>query len=348
MNSFTVHLGNRQSVASIALAMLLAMQLSGVFGPGFVGPVAYGQSPRFSPNGMPAQGYPQGAGGYQGGQVQQNSQANQGFPSNDPRIASLPTPSSNVNYSNNSTNGLASGNGTNAGSLDANGKVPSKSLLSVFHDGGWMMYPIALCSFGLMVFTFERWIALRRTRVVPRPFVSRLLEQLQQQMIDRDEAIELCEKNGSPMSRVLLGALRRYGKPAVEIEQAVIDAGERECNVLRRNMRTILAISNITPLLGLLGTVLGMIQSFNDITNAQAMGKPELLAGGISQALLTTAAGLLVAIPAYAVYVFFIGRIDSLIMDMDGFSQRLVDLISAEGLQESDGGRTRGRSRKAA
>jgi len=353
MNSFTVYLGNRQPVASIALAILLTMQLSGVFvpdfiGSGFFGSVAYGQSPRLSPNGMPTQGYPQGAGGYQAGQAQQNPQANPGFASNDPRIASLPTPSSNVNYSNNSTNGLAGGNGANAGSLDANGKVPTKSLLSVFHDGGWMMYPIALCSFGLMVFTFERWIALRHSRVVPRPFVSRLLEQLQQQMIDRDEAIELCEKNGSPMSRVLLGALRRYGKPAVEIEQAVIDAGERECNVLRRNMRTILAISNITPLLGLLGTVLGMIQSFNDITNAQAMGKPELLAGGISQALLTTAAGLLVAIPAYAVYVFFIGRIDSLIMDMDSFSQRLVDVISAEGLQESDGGRTRGRGRKAA
>jgi biopolymer transport protein ExbB len=90
-----------------------------------------------------------------------------------------------------------------------------------------------------------------------------------------------------------------------------------------------------------------MIQSFNDISNSQAMGRPELLAGGISQALLTTAAGLLVAIPAYAVYVFFIARIDSLIIEMDAHAQKLVDVISAEGLQENEGTRTR-RSRKAA
>lgn len=119
-----------------------------------------------------------------------------------------------------------------------------------------MMYPIALCSFGLTVFAFERWIALRKTRVVSKPFVNRIIEQLQQQLIDRDEAIELCEKNGSPMAKIMLAALRRYGRPAVEVEQAVLDTGERECNYLRRNMRAILAVSNLTPLLGLLGTVL--------------------------------------------------------------------------------------------
>lgn len=309
-------------------------------------PVAFGQSQRFSPNGYPQQGFAPAGTGFTNGQnangMQNTNGATTGM-ANDPRIAALPTPStsgSNVNYT--------SGAQPNQNTTTDTSKSSSKSLLSVFHDGGWMMYPIALCSFGLMVFTFERWVALRRSRVVPRPFVTRVLEQLQQQLIDRDEAIELCEKNGSPMSRVLMGALRRYGKPAVEIEQAVIDAGERECNALRRNMRTILAISNIAPLLGLLGTVLGMIQSFNDITNTQAMGRPELLAGGISQALLTTAAGLLVAIPAYALYVFFVGRIDSLIVEMDTFAQRLVDVISAEGLQESEGGRSRTRSRKAA
>jgi biopolymer transport protein ExbB len=93
---------------------------------------------------------------------------------------------------------------------------------------------------------------------------------------------------------------------------------------------------------------MGMIQSFNDISNSQAMGRPEMLAGGISQALLTTAAGLLVAIPAYAMYVYFVGHIDRLIIEMDHHAQRLVDVVSAEGLQESDSGRSRSRSRKAA
>ncbi|MFN6399786.1 MAG: MotA/TolQ/ExbB proton channel family protein [Planctomycetota bacterium] len=263
----------------------------------------------------------------------------------DPRIAALPAPGSssvgsNVTYS--------SGANPTATTAEAStGKIPTRNLLQVFHDGGWMMYPIALCSFGLTVFAFERWIALRRSRVVSKPFVNRIIEQLQQQLIDRDEAIELCEKSGTPMAKIMIAALRRHGRPAVEVEQAVLDTGERESNFLRRNMRAILAISNVSPLLGLLGTVLGMIQSFNDISNSQAMGRPELLAGGISQALLTTAAGLLVAIPAYATYVFFIARIDSLIIEMDAHAQKLVDVISAEGLQENEGTRTR-RSRKAA
>lgn len=228
------------------------------------------------------------------------------------------------------------------------GKIPVRSLLQMFHDGGIMMYPIALCSFVLMVFSFERFISLRTGRVIPRPFVKRLIEQLQQQQIDRDEALELCERNPSSIATLLAAAVKRYGRPAVEIEQAVLDAGERETNNLRRHMRLLNAISNVAPLLGLLGTVMGMIQSFNDISGSQAMGRPEMLAGGISEALLTTAAGLLVAIPAYLMYMYFLGHTDRLITEMDMHSQRLVDAISAEGLQENDSSRGRTRSRKAA
>ena len=111
------------------------------------------------------------------------------------------------------------------------------SLLQMFHDGGLMMYPIALCSFVLTVFTFERFIYLRTGRVIPRPFVKRLIEQLQQQQIDREEALELCERNPSPIAVILSAAVKKYGRPAVEVEQAVLDAGERESNLLRRNMR---------------------------------------------------------------------------------------------------------------
>lgn len=230
----------------------------------------------------------------------------------------------------------------------AQGKIPVRNLLQIFHDGGIMMYPIALCSFVLMVFSFERFIHLRTGRVIPRPFVKRLIEQLQQQQIDREEALELCEKNPSPIASIMASAVKRYGRPSVEVEQAVLDAGERETNNLRRHMRLLNAISNVSPLLGLLGTVMGMIQSFNDIAGSQAMGRPEMLAGGISQALLTTAAGLLVAIPAYLMYMYFLGHTDRLIMEMDRHAQRLVDTISAEGLQEVEGTRGRSRTRKAA
>jgi biopolymer transport protein ExbB len=231
---------------------------------------------------------------------------------------------------------------------EAAGKAPVRSLLQIFHDGGWMMYPIALCSFVLTVFVFERVIYLRGGRVIPRPFVRRLIEMLEQQQIDREEALELCQKNPSPIAEIISAAIRRYGRPAVDVEQAVMDSGERVTNSLRKHLRLFSAISNLCPLLGLLGTVLGMIEAFNDISGVGAMGRPELLAGGISQALLTTASGLFVAIPAYVAYIFFAGRVDRLLLQLDNYAQQVVDIISAEGIAELESNRPRSRSRKAA
>ena len=231
---------------------------------------------------------------------------------------------------------------------DAAEAIPVRSLLQIFHEGGLMMYPIAIASFVVTVFAFERLLYLRGGRVIPRPFVKRLIEMLEQQQIDRDEAIELCQKNPSPIAEIISAAIRRYGRPAVDLEAAVMDTGERVTNAMRKNLRVLSAISNVGPLLGLLGTVMGMIEAFNEIASGNAMGRPEMLAGGISEALITTASGLLVAIPAYLLYVFFTGRVDRLVMEMDGYAQQVVDAISAEGLAESDGGRSRSRSRKAA
>jgi biopolymer transport protein ExbB len=175
---------------------------------------------------------------------------------------------------------------------------------------------------------------LRRGRVIPRPFVKRFLQQLGDGELDRDQARELCEKNQSPVSQVFAAALKKWGRPSVEVEQAILDAGERVTNNLRRYLRMLNGISTVSPLLGLLGTVFGMIESFNTIAASDAMGRAELLAGGISQALLTTAAGLTVAIPALLAYLFFVGRVDSLIMEIDALGQELVDIISAEAQTE--------------
>ncbi len=164
--------------------------------------------------------------------------------------------------------------------------IPTKSLLGVLRDGGLLMIPIGICSFVLLVFVFERAISLRRGRVIPRPFVRRFLEQLREGQLSRDEALKLCEENRSPVAEVFAAAVRKWGRPSVEVEQAIIDAGERVTNGLRRYLRLFNGVSTISPLLGLLGTVLGMIRAFNAIVTAGAMGRPELLAGGISQALL--------------------------------------------------------------
>jgi biopolymer transport protein ExbB len=213
---------------------------------------------------------------------------------------------------------------------------PTKSMLSVFHDGGPLMYPIALCSFVLTVFIFERLVALRRGRVIPRPFVKRMLEQLREGQLDREKALKLCAENRSPVAQVFAAAFKKWGRTSVEVEQAILDAGERVNNQLRRHLRLMSGISQITPLLGLLGTVLGMIVSFNGLAaSAGGSNQRELLATGIAQALLATAGGMLVAIPALLAYMYFVGRVDQLITDIDFHGQQIVELISADALAES-------------
>ncbi len=227
--------------------------------------------------------------------------------------------------------------------------VTGKSLLDMIRDGGLVMVPIALSSFLLTVFVFERLIALRRGRVIPRPFVARFLEQLRDRQLTREEAVRLCEENRSPVSDIFAAAVKKWGRTSVEVEQAIIDAGERVSNELRRNLRMFNGISQLSPLLGLLGTVGGMIRSFNTIASEDAMGRPELLAGGIGEALIATAAGLSVAIPALVAYLFFLGRVDRLIMELDSIGQQIVEQIASDSWQrELDQQAARAKKAKAA
>ena len=211
--------------------------------------------------------------------------------------------------------------------------ISTRNLVKVLMDGGPLMIALAGCSLLVITFVLERAISLRRSRVIPKPFVTRMLEQIGNGEIDRAQAMELCEQNGSPIAQVFAGAVRKWGRPSVEVEQAAIDNGERVANHLRRYLRVFYGVANVGPLLGLMGTVLGMIQTFNAIASHDALGRAELLAGGIAKALLNTAGGLAVAIPASIFYVVFLSRVDRLIMDIDAASQEMVNLISAEELQ---------------
>src|SRR5262245_19673528 len=218
-----------------------------------------------------------------------------------------------------------------AAPLSAQPTMPMKSLLSAFHDGGPLMYPIAGCSFALLVFVFERFIALRRGRVIPRPFVRRFLEQLREGQLDREKALKLCYENKSPVALVFAAAVKKWGRTSVEVEQAILDSGERVSNQLRRHLRLMSGISQVSPLLGLLGTLLGMIVSFNGISAASgADGQREMLTSGIAQALIATAGGMLVAIPALTAYLYFVGRVDALITEIDSLGQQVVELIAGD------------------
>ena len=219
------------------------------------------------------------------------------------------------------------------------------NLFNVVKKGGVFMIPIFACSFILMVFVFERAISLRRARVIPGPFVKKLFHQMREGKLDRDQALDLCQENPCAVSEVLTVAIRKWGRPAVEMEQAIMDAGERAANGLRRYLRLFNAISTISPLLGLLGTVFGMIHMFNELSVSGTVGRTELFAGGISEALLTTASGLSVAIPALCFYLIFLARVDRLLMDIDAAGQELIGIISSEALQEDRQSKLRPKAR---
>lgn len=187
----------------------------------------------------------------------------------------------------------------------------------------------------------ERLVLLRRRRVIPRAFSDRFLQHLRSGRMDKAHAIAVCQQDNSPMADVFLHGVRKWGKPSVEIEQAVIDGGERQISQLKKRLRVLNGVATLSPLVGLLGTVIGMIQAFNDIAESNAMGQAEQLARGIAMALLTTAAGLFIAIPALATYLYLSGRIDGLVMEMDHLGQELVHLISGEALRERNDLRSR-------
>jgi biopolymer transport protein ExbB len=222
--------------------------------------------------------------------------------------------------------------------------IPIGDVRRIFHDAGPLMYAIALCSFLVVTFFLERMASLRRSRVIPKPFVTRFLKQLKAGDLDREQALELCEASGSPVAQVFAGAVRKWGRPGVEVEQGVIDSGERATNGLRRYLRIFYGVATVGPLLGLMGTVLGMISTFNNLAQAHTEDRMELLSSGIAQALLNTAGGLAVAIPASILYVFFVSRVDRLVIDIDELAQQVANAISAEELSDREkksGPRTR-------
>ena len=200
---------------------------------------------------------------------------------------------------------------------------------------GWIFLTLfSLASIIALWFAIERFVVLRRSRVIPRHFVERFLQHLEQRKLTRDDALRLCEENASPMATVFFHGIRKWGKPSVEVEQAIIDGGERQVSLLRKHLRVLNGVATITPLIGLLGTVCGMILAFDEIATSDAMGKADKLGSDIGLALVTTAAGLSIAIPSLITYMYLAGRVDALVMEMDLHAQDVVHLISSESLSE--------------
>ncbi len=208
--------------------------------------------------------------------------------------------------------------------------------------------PFVVASLIAIWFSVERAVVLRRGRVIPKPFVERFLNLLKVGQLDARSAVELCEQNGSPVATIFAYGVRKWGKPSVEVEQAIIDGGERQVAQLRKHLRIINGVATVSPLIGLLGTVIGMMMAFFDLAGSEGGNRAQELAVGIVTALSTTALGLAIAIPCLIVYMYLAGRIDNLVMEMDELAQQVVNLISAEGLAANPPVRPGPRSRARA
>ncbi len=192
--------------------------------------------------------------------------------------------------------------------------------------GGPMMIPIGLCSFVAMTIAIERLVSLRRKQVIPPVFLGELNDHLDNGGEGYAKALSYCEKDGSPIAVVFAAALKRMGQGVETIEKHIAHAGEGVVFKLRKNLRALAVIASIAPLLGLLGTIFGMIDAFQTVAmSGEALGKTELLAKGIYQAMITTAAGLMLAIPALIAYYFFSAKIDHLVRELDVVTVEFVE-----------------------
>jgi biopolymer transport protein ExbB len=211
-----------------------------------------------------------------------------------------------------------------AGASVINSAGGIQSVWDFVTKGGPTMAAIGACSLVALTVIVERLIVLRRKSVIPPDFVTGLNAIAS----DRTRAMDYCKANGSPAANVLMAALRRRGENIEAVEKAVEEAGRRELVGLRKRMRLLGALPQVSTMLGLLGTIFGMIKTFQAIaTSGQALGKTELLAKGIFEAWTCTAAGLLVAIPVLIAFHYLMGRIDSLIVDLDKLA---VDFVEDE------------------
>ena len=207
-----------------------------------------------------------------------------------------------------------------------------RTLADWYEMGGWIMHGLVLCSILTLAMVFERIWALRRGAVIPRRFMRALMEHWRNR--DIPQVIAMCGESDVSIARVLRAGLLHFDEGLTRVEGAIEVAGEHEATLLRRNLSVLAALGNIATMMGLLGTVLGMIESF-DLIAQTGTGDARVVAGGIFQALVTTAAGLIVGITAVAMHSYLRRKVEILEIDLEDTSFRLLEELSLE--RESTG-----------
>lgn len=190
--------------------------------------------------------------------------------------------------------------------------------------GGFFMHPILLCSILSLAILMERLWNLRRKKVIPEALLPKVERLIREQKFS--EAVSACKSDSSSLARIIIAGLKNAGMKRENLKEALIETGGREAAFLERYLEALATIASISTLLGLLGTISGMIQIFSVISRETSVN-PATLAGGISEALNTTAFGLVVAIPTTVFYKYLMGKAESMIVEMEEYATHMVELL---------------------
>lgn len=226
-------------------------------------------------------------------------------------------------------------------SADSLAQLSSGNQLTFFEllvQGGVLMIPIFVLFIIAIYVIAERWSALNRSKAPTDLIISGVENRLKSGSSKQDaihQAMLYCDEYDKPLARILKAGIKRLGRPVRDIENAIDNAGKKEIFFLEKRMNWLATIAGVAPLLGFTGTVTGMIQAFMDIQSLQGNVNPSVLAGGIWEALITTATGLIVGLIAYGFYNFLLGKINRMIFELENASADFIDLLQTPAPKKS-------------
>ncbi|MCH8568625.1 MAG: MotA/TolQ/ExbB proton channel family protein [Balneolales bacterium] len=211
---------------------------------------------------------------------------------------------------------------------DAEELVAGEETLSLFElliQGGFIMIPIGILSLVAIYVIAERWQFLKNSSMEADPFLASVENMLRAG--ETKAALSHCEQVNKPLGRILKQGISRLGRPISDIEEAIKNAGKKEIFMLEKRMDWLATIAGVAPLIGFLGTVTGMIQAFMQIQSLQGNVNPSVLAGGIWEALITTAAGLAVGIFAFFFYNYLLSKINRMVFELEMATTEFIELL---------------------
>jgi len=202
----------------------------------------------------------------------------------------------------------------------------SLNFIDLAFKGGWIMVPIIVLSAIAMYIFFERFYAIRKASKVDSNFMNRIRDYIHEAKMD--SALALCESNDTPVSKMISKGIKRIGRPLNDVNAAIENIGNLEVSKLEKNLPTLATVAGAAPMIGFLGTVMGMIQAFYDMSTAGNNIDVSLLSHGIYTAMVTTVAGLIVGIIAYFAYNILVAKVEKVVFTMEASTTEFMDLLN--------------------